>query len=511
MVCTACTDKIHGTSGTTITIEMRKSILATLKQLAQHLSMTEKKTADRLDDIFRLYQLEKKWFKKGFSEEGNHVPYEFNETSYEIMKVLLKAIDYYPLVRSEKKIKDVNNREKIKNSMSVSQLQNYYRALIESINEIENQTLRVKIKKSPSYEKTIVEVEGLQHLSGKFSHFLAASNQISETARMQLWTKLYQEIDGLIYECYDAKIDREEQYAKKREEIIQEYQNRLDIIQPLYTPYYDETLKGLKKQRKIELQHLDNAFANENTYDSLDQFLVDYMLLEAYKHHYKMEGISLVHIRKKPEKLSYGTYNGKIIKELVEKEEQECRKPSEEENEICKLMTEHSFAELLQLQLDQSEKLADSKKEELESYFKEMKLTEFQAKELLQTSELKANDYVLGKLERRMVGPKLRSIYNDLLHLHEDVSGALFENLSKQEQNDYQRVLEVVEQSLASIDLLNEPSKVREGKMKDFYEGYLTFYNETKQQSKIFETKAQAFTMSTSIEALEIKLSEEEN
>lgn len=486
--------------------------LTTLKQLAIDLDKTNKQIGDRIEDVLRLYRLEKKWFKMNFNDSDSNTQYDFNKNSYEIMKVLLKVIDSYPLVKSEKKITDEIARIQKKNSLDVNGLQNYYQNLLDAIDEISILDLRVKIKKSAVYEKTVLEVTGVELISEKFSHFLAASNRLSEPARMRVWEKLYREIDGLIYDCYDAKVEREENFAMKYADIIQDYQESIDIVNFSQPPFAEETIKGLMREQQKALIQLEKTLQEESKYNSLDKYLAQLMLEEAYKSHYRspdgkatIEKIITASKKDKPEEQIYAPYQINDIQKMVEDEDRDKEKAFSNEAKMIERITGCTFSELKQMELKQEEQKAKQKKEKLEKTFNEYELTKAQAQRLLQESEKKSNDYPLGELNRRLVGPKLQSIYNQLRNLHEDVSGVMYEPLTDTEQNDYQRILEVVEQSIASIDLLNEPSRVREGKMQEFYEGYVSFYNDTKQQTEFFTPKAEAFTMSTSAEALETK------
>lgn len=111
-------------------------------------------------------------------------------------------------------------------------------------------------------------------------------------------------------------------------------------------------------------------------------------------------------------------------------------------------------------------------------------------------------------MNRRNISGELQSIKQQLAHLHEKVDGVLYEPLEVQEKEDYLRVMEVVEQALAGIELLKEPSIVRDGQMREYYQGYLDFYHKTKGESHLFDTQAEAFVIKPSVEALNDKYRE---
>lgn len=474
--------------------------------------MTEKQIADRLEDIFRLYQIDKKWFKKGFNDETiTNTPFEFTNKSFEIMKVLIKSINDYPLVKSDAKIQNEKAKETKKNKLDVESLQKYYQALVDAIDsEIADQATRVQIKQSSNFEKTITEIEGARYLSDKMSHFLAASNTIPEIARMELWARLYREIDGLIYECFDRKVALKEEYKKEYDMIFDLYKLQLESIKhpmaPSFVSASEEFTKELTKQRKKDLENLVEKYKEINKFRSLDQFLVHLMLEEAYKYHFRTQVQSLQKQGMKIKKDSYG-YDLEVIQQLVEKEEQENENRFvNQHKELIQKVTGYTIEELNQLKVEQNELKTTSKKKELQQFFEQIETTDDRTKKLLTESQEKSNDYPLEHLNRRSIGVQLKSIYNQLTSIHEDVSGVLYESLTSHEKNDYLRVLEVVEQSTAGIDMLQQPSRVREGMQQAFYEDYLKFYERTKETVNQFNSKAQAFTISTSIEALEKKL-----
>src|SRR5690625_2007929 len=262
----------------------------TLKQLSFDLNMSEKMVGTRLNEVFRLYNIERHWFKEGFSEGANSA-YAFNEKAYQLLKVLLIALKDYPLVKSEKKIDDEVSREREKSKLEIGDLQKFYATLIPAIDEIADEEVRLKIKQTPIYQKTFLEIEVLNHFNTKFKHFLSAGNHLSEAARIELWMDLYGAIDGFIYRAYDKAVERDEEYDRNKSKIKRDFEESVTIIEPYnVSPYkedYRRQLQYFERIKNQELTFLEKQKQNETEYRSLDQFIAQSLILEGYKSHYK--------------------------------------------------------------------------------------------------------------------------------------------------------------------------------------------------------------------------------
>lgn len=477
----------------------------TLKQLSFDLNMSEKMVGTRLNEVFRLYNIERHWFKESFSEGANSA-YAFNEKAYQLLKVLLIALKDYPLVKSEKKIDDEVSREREKSKLEIGDLQKFYATLIPAIDEIADEEVRLKIKQTPIYQKTFLEIEVLNHFNTKFKHFLSASNHLSEAARIELWMDLYGAIDGFIYRAYDKAVERDEEYERNKSKIKRDFEESVTIIEPYnVSPYkedYRRQLQYFERIKNQELTFLEKQKQNETEYRSLDQFIAQSLILEGYKSHYKNELINLPKGSKGWEKKRYGKFSPKDIEEITKKEEDRFKDVVTNTEQI-KRTTGMSIEELKKGSILHKEEAINLKMQRYIRHFEDIELSIDKAEGFLQSKNEKSSQNQVDRLETGYIGMHLENIKSELHQLHEAATSTLYSELTLKEENDVKRILHLAEHFLEGIQLLNKPSVVKEGMERKFYENYIKFYKETENNLDTFSKPSSAFTLSTSIEALD--------
>lgn len=476
----------------------------TLKQLALDLNMSEKKVGTRLNEVFRLYSIERHWFKEGFSENAN-AAYAFTEKAYQLIKVLLIALEDYPLVKSDKKIDDDVSRERVKSKLEIEGLQKFYAALIPAIDEIADEEIRLQIKQTPIYQKTFLESEVIERLNSKLKHFLSASNYVSEAARIELWTDLYEDIDGFIYRAYDKSIEREEEFDRSKKKINTDYKQNMKIVGLHNVPGYEEEYRNhvefYEEERDKKLESLKEQRRNELEYQSLDQFIAYYLSLEGYKTHYENNLINQPKEAKAWKKTRYGEFSPNDIEEIMKKESFY----EYEEAEIAQFSraTGLSFEELKKVTILREEKNINQKLKRFTQYFEEVQLSKEKAESHLQNKQENSSHNKTNKIKSGYINMHLKNIESELHKLHEAATSVLYSELTAKEERDVQRVLSLAEHFLGSIDLLDKPPIVRENMEKEFYENYIKFYKRTIKDLDTFNKQSSAFALSTSIEALD--------
>lgn len=472
--------------------------MANRSDLEKELNLTRRQMDTLWGNFTSSYNLKMSWFKGNMEEEGK---YDFPPDVFDLLKVMLQAYDFY-----------LHSKSAEKGILTTTELTTFYKEIIRGMDDSLSVSLRLEIQSNPIYLRTISEVEGLTQLSKKFAHFLAASNEISDDMRTSLWTKLYKAMDDLIYECFDLNMMLQEEYENQLEAIENKYKEYIQSVESSLVPNFDgqstvQKMESIKEEEMIEVHNLQKQYDQRRTVRTLDGLIVSMIKDQLFKRYYQeniqpMEGIQLKRKKERPnEKFFLAAKKETHIEGLEQKAENDMQ----HHNEQIKRVTGYDIEELRELKLKQLTAKSEEHIENVRHQFSSIVTTEKRVNELLQSSLEIAVSPPIGLLNRRNIGGELQSIKQQLFHLHEKIDGVLYEPLEVGEKEDYLRVMEVVEQALAGIELLKEPSIVRNGQMREYYQHYLDFFHKTEGESHLFDAQAEAFVIKPSVEALNDK------
>lgn len=187
------------------------------RDLEDALGLTSKQLENKLERVFKLYDIEKLLFKE--NEEVNSA-YQFTEKSFNLLIVLIKSLENYPLESTLKKMHDEDLNQKRQRSITAKELTEFNENLINAIEVMPDIQTKASILMSSVYEKTVLETVLLPMLEEKFSELIVATTTLNKGAMIEFTKYLIQMFDEGIYKAYLYKLDDEAAYKEELEEEI---------------------------------------------------------------------------------------------------------------------------------------------------------------------------------------------------------------------------------------------------------------------------------------------------
>ncbi|WP_108307604.1 DUF6038 family protein [Metalysinibacillus jejuensis] len=189
--------------------------MKTKKDLEVALGLTPKQLENKLERVFKLYDIDKILFKE--NEEVNSA-YQFTEKSFSLLMVLINSLENYPLESTIKKMHDDDLNQKRQRSITAKELTGFNMKIIEAIDNMANIQSKADVLMSPVYEKAVLETLLLPMLEEKFSELIVATTTLDKGTMIEYTKYLIQMFDEGIYMAYLFKLDEEAAFEEELEE-----------------------------------------------------------------------------------------------------------------------------------------------------------------------------------------------------------------------------------------------------------------------------------------------------
>src|SRR5699024_9654322 len=203
------------------------------------LDLTTHSFNKKINMISTIFKIDMKTFHN-FNGQNKNNQYTFNGVSKELIKVLLKSIDYYPIdINSKDFKKNGPSKRNIIDNIDQSLYIDYISQLMKSINEIEYNRLKAYIQTKDAYQNTMSWLtmgEAFRKKEFELNQFMEA---LPIYKRIELQNEVLHSIDETIFRFLSK--ERRENLIHKNDE-LEKYKNSI--------------LEGKQVNRDYELNYL---------------------------------------------------------------------------------------------------------------------------------------------------------------------------------------------------------------------------------------------------------------
>lgn len=239
------------------------------------LDLTTHSFNKKINMISTIFKIDMKTFHN-FNGQNKNNQYTFNGVSKELIKVLLKSIDYYPIdINSKDFKKNGPSKRNIIDNIDQSLYIDYISQLMKSINEIEYNRLKAYIQTKDAYQNTMSWLtmgEAFRKKEFELNQFM---EDLPIYKRIELQNEVLHSIDETIFRFLSK--ERRENLIHKNDE-LENYKN--SIIQGKQVNRDYELNYLLYKQTQIPLGSL---LETEWDYDETDYDEVDLLIADILK------------------------------------------------------------------------------------------------------------------------------------------------------------------------------------------------------------------------------------
>lgn len=464
------------------------------KDLETALRLTSKQLENKLERVFKLYDIDKLLFKE--NEEVNSA-YQFTEKSFNLLIVLIQSLEDYPLESTPKKMHDEDLNQKRQRVITAKELTRFNEKIINAIDTMSDVQTKASILMSPVYEKTVLETVLLPMLEEKFKELIVATTTLNKGAMIEYTKYLIRMFDEGIYTAYLYKLDDEAAFEETLKEeigsmgygvdseefgIVQEYYLR-KMLEDKNTFTLDEKLAMMLEEDGQEQLYWEwqARLESESVPDDLKIAVFEKALP------LPQDILSEVEERAKAKK------QAKEIKETMLKIS--CV-PFENLDELAKanvINCEYRMGRLL----TENDQLLGANAFKYEQVKSDL--------ELIKLGNVYAMD--LSDLQERGIGGKVENLINQIKYIREDIyyvlcllkskkvvdtdKLVLYERLDNQLDYAYQLLSSIPNQALATTKDIQNP---------EFYEGLLEYYETIKGNVRSGTTANPAVTLHAFVE-----------
>lgn len=236
------------------------------------LGLTPHKFNKKMETIAKLFKIDMKIFHSYKGQDKNN-QYTFNGVAKELIKVLLKSVDYYPVDINSKKFKQngKSKKEMIENIDNSSYMKYIYQ-LMKSINEIQYKRLIADIHMKDVYQNTKAWLNNGESINKKEQELYQYMTILPLHKRVELQNEVLKSIDETIFQ-FLAKEHRNNQIEENNE--LEAYTK---AIKEGRNPKNDYELNHLLyKKNQLPLDSLieDIWDYEETEYTELDWLIAD--------------------------------------------------------------------------------------------------------------------------------------------------------------------------------------------------------------------------------------------
>ena len=178
------------------------------------LNLTTHAFNKRMNTITKLFKIDMKKFHD-FKGESKNNQYTFNGVAKELLVVLLKSVEYYPIDINSKKFKTQPKKDIIE-EISSTDYTLYISKLIEAINEIKYKRLTAHIKVSDVFQKTKAWFDIGNTFRKKEQEIYQFMETLPLNKRVNLQNEILKSIDEEIFK-FIMKEEKNQQIEKQNE------------------------------------------------------------------------------------------------------------------------------------------------------------------------------------------------------------------------------------------------------------------------------------------------------
>lgn len=252
------------------------------EDIRTELGFTSYKFNKNMNMIIKLFKIDMKKFHDYKGQDRNN-QYTFNGVAKELIKVLLKSVDYYPVDITSKGFKQNGKTKKeIIDNIDTSSYMMYIHQLMKSINEIQYKRLVSHIHMKDVYQNIKAWLSVGESINKKEQELYQYMSTLSLHKRIELQNEVLKSIDETIFQ-FMAKEQRMNQIEEK---------NELET----YT-------KAIKEDRNpkndYELNHLlyeesqlpiDSLIKDIWDYDETEHIKLDWLIADMLKRSQRADG-----------------------------------------------------------------------------------------------------------------------------------------------------------------------------------------------------------------------------
>lgn len=254
--------------------------------------------------------LEKNLAKKVFSSN-----FTFNENEFEILKILFKNIDYFPIKITEQKFYDEDIRQKARDEKPQAFV-SYITEMANAVDKIKNDDLKVHVYASKIYDDTMEWLTARQKLDKSISDFIRYTNSLEYTESAKRYRELAYRVDEMLFDLMketdpdvsDIDISSQNLVIQKDPFDLENFYRRQEN-EKMRTPYASD-------------RHRYSHAPDDNL---LDQYIVNLLNEIFEKREEKQREIKKKYHRKnKPHDIDIGEF---LTRENIELQEWELKDP----------------------------------------------------------------------------------------------------------------------------------------------------------------------------------------
>lgn len=466
------------------------------KDLEIALGLTSKQLENKLERVFKLYDIDKLLFKE--NEEVNSA-YQFTEKSFNLLIVLIQSLEDYPLESTIKKMHDEDLNQKRQRAITAKELNRFNERILNAIETMPDVQTKASILMSPVYEKTVLETVLLPTLEEKFSELVVATTTLNKGAMIEFTKYLIQMFDEGIYKSYLYKLDDE---AAFEEELVEEIEGmgyglqpqEREIIQMNYSRKMLEDRNTFTLDDQLARMLEDDG--QENIYREWKKSLT-FVLESGFSQELKSEKTLPLpkDILAEVEKRSTANDIEYKVKEMMLKMQSVSFENLDELAEANVVDCKYRMGRLLV----ENDRLLGANAFKYEQVKSDL--------ELIKLGNVYAMD--LHDLQERGIGGKVKNLINQIKYIREDIYYALYslksevvvdtdklvlyERLDDQLNYAYQIINSIPNQALATTKVMQKP---------EFYEGLLEHYKIIKENVQSEATVNPAVALHAFVENL---------
>ncbi|KAF37157.1 hypothetical protein W656_02585, partial [Staphylococcus aureus VET0435R] len=261
------------------------------EDIRKELELTPHKFNKRMETITKLFKIDMKIFHNYKGQDKNN-QYTFNGVAKELIKVLLKSIDYYPVDINSKAFKQngKSKKEMIEN-INASSYMEYTYQLMKSINEIKYKRLIADIHTKDVYQNTKAWLSIGESINKKEQELYQYMAPLPLHKRIELQNEVLKSIDETIFQ-FMAKEHRNTQIKENNE--LEEYTN---AIKEGKYPNKDYELNHLL-YKKNEIP-LDSLIKDVWDYDETEYIELDWLIADMLKRSQRADSNFIESLEKK--------------------------------------------------------------------------------------------------------------------------------------------------------------------------------------------------------------------
>lgn len=236
------------------------------------LGLTPHKFNKKMETIAKLFKIDMKIFHNYKGQDKNN-QYTFNGVAKELIKVLLKSIDYYPVDINSKAFKQngKSKKEMIENINSSSYMEYTYQ-LMKSINEIKYKRLIADIHTKDVYQNTKAWLSIGESINKKEQELYQYMTPLPIHKRVELQNEVLKSIDETIFQ-FLAKEHRNNQIEENNE--LEAYTKAIKEGRNPKNDYELNHLLYKKNQLPLDSLIKDIWDYEETEYTELDWLIAD--------------------------------------------------------------------------------------------------------------------------------------------------------------------------------------------------------------------------------------------